>query len=375
MKLIIGGDVAPTESNVKYFSLGDIESLLGKELFSLWNNSDIRIFNLEAPLTDKESPISKSGPNLIAPTLAMKGIKKLNPSLLSLANNHILDQGISGLESTVTLLREEKIPFVGVGNNLIEANKPYIIVSHGMKIGIYACAEHEFSIATENSPGANPFDPLESLDHIKLLKEKSDYVVVLYHGGKEHYQYPSPYLQKVCRKMVEKGADLVTCNHSHCIGCYESYLDSTIVYGQGNFIFDRKVNSEFWKTGLLIKIDFENNNAIDYIPIMKSEEKIRLAKGEDKEKILGSFRERSQEIKKPGFIDDEFQKFALDNIDYYLRHLSGFSKLTSMIDKKLFRGYIIKKKYRKQKRLRIMNFFRNEAHSELIIKALKKLNE
>lgn len=55
---------------------------------------------------------------------------------------------------------------------------------------MYTCAEHEFTIATENTPGANPFDPLESLDHIQELKSKCDFVLVLYHGEKAHYRYP-----------------------------------------------------------------------------------------------------------------------------------------------------------------------------------------
>jgi len=55
---------------------------------------------------------------------------------------------------------------------------------------VYTCAEHEFTIATENTPGANPFDPLESLDHIQELKSKCDFVLVLYHGEKAHYRYP-----------------------------------------------------------------------------------------------------------------------------------------------------------------------------------------
>ena len=69
-----------------------------------------------------------------------------------------------------------------------------------MKIGIYACAENEFTIATDTTAGANPFDPFESLDHIQNLKRSCDYVIVLYHGGKEHYRYPSPYLQKFVGK-------------------------------------------------------------------------------------------------------------------------------------------------------------------------------
>jgi hypothetical protein len=71
---------------------------------------------------------------------------------------------------------------------LKEAAQPYIWEQKGIRVGIYACAEHEFLIATEYSPGATPFDPLESLDHIQDLANKCDYLIVLYHGGKEHYR-------------------------------------------------------------------------------------------------------------------------------------------------------------------------------------------
>ncbi|NOH16234.1 CapA family protein [Clostridium cochlearium] len=104
MKLIIAGDLVPTKSNIDLFNKADISSLLGDELLSLWNSADMRIFNLEVPLTDKENPIAKCGPNLIAPTSTVNGIKALNPSLLTLANNHILDQGEQGLKSTEDII-------------------------------------------------------------------------------------------------------------------------------------------------------------------------------------------------------------------------------------------------------------------------------
>ena len=89
---------------------------------------------------------------------------------------------------------------------------------------------------------------------------------------KEHYRYPSPYLQKVCRKMVEKGANLVVCQHSHCIGSYETYNNSTIVYGQGNFIFNKHDN-EYWNSSLLIKLRFEKGIKVEYIPIVTTQKR------------------------------------------------------------------------------------------------------
>lgn len=363
----------PTQSNMHLFIKGDANALFGDKLLSLLSSADIRIFNLEAPLTDKESQIEKNGPNLIVPTSAINGIKALNPSLLTLANNHILDQGAAGFKSTQEVLNKNDIPFVGIGNNQLEASKPYLIEKNGVKIGIYACTEHEFTAADENTPGANPFDPLKSLDHISKLKDGCGYVIVLYHGGKEHYRYPSPYLQKTCRKIAEKGADLVICQHSHCIGCFEEYKGASIVYGQGNFLFD-DCDSEYWLTGLLINVEIASKPNIEYIPIVKKENTIRLAKGKVFDQILSSFNRRSEEILQQGFIEKEYIKSAEENRDFYLRNFYGFGKWLSIIDRHLLKGRLLKHKYNKKQVLILQNYMECEAHRELILTILKGEN-
>ncbi|MDM5373077.1 CapA family protein [Bacillus bombysepticus] len=371
MTILIGGDVVPTQSNIELFNDGNIKQLLGDRLNSLWESAEIRIFNLEVPLCDEYTPIPKCGPNLIAPVSTIEGIKVLNPSLITLANNHILDQGEQGLTSTQNILKEKEIPFIGAGHNLNEASKPYIFHKDGMKIGVYTCAEYEFTIATDKNAGANPFDPLESLDHISKLKKECDYVIVLYHGGKEHYRYPSPYLQKVCRKISEKGADLVICQHSHCIGCYEAYNGSTIIYGQGNFIFD-KSDSEFWKTSVLVKVTFDNKIGIEYIPIVKTGNTIRLALGEEAKEILKEFEQRSNEILEDAFIEQRYQKFAEEYSQFYLRSFSGYSNFLVRLERKLLKGKLLKKIYNKERLLAMQNFIECEAHRELILAGLQR---
>ena len=269
---------------------------------------------------------------------------------------------------------KNNIPIVGIGDNIYEASKPYIVEKDGLKISVYGCAEHEFLIATEKSAGANPFDPLESLDHIYNFKDESDYVIILYHGGKEHYRYSSPNLQKVCRIMGEKGADLVICQHIHCIGCFEEYSGSTIVYGQGNFIFDHSDN-EYWQTSLLIKIEIENVLNIEYIPIVKKDSVVRLAEEDAVKEILSSFYRRSNEILQDGFIDKQYVKFAEKNIEEYLRSFSGLGKWLSRIDRYLLKGSLVKHKYNKNQLLVIQNYIECEAHRELLIQGLKNKRE
>ena len=371
-KIIIGADVVPTQSNEALFASGDAEALIGSELKELLYSADCRIFNLEVPLTDTETPIKKCGPNLIAPTRTVKGYTALGTDLLTLANNHILDQGKQGLDSTRRVLTENGISYLGAGETPEEAAKPHIFTSTDKRIGVYACTEHEFSIVTEKSAGANPFDPLETPDHILELKSQCDFVIVLYHGGKEHYRYPSPNLQKVCRKLVDKGADLVVCQHSHCIGCEEKYRDGTIVYGQGNFLFDLS-NSNFWQTGILIGLD--DALQINYIPVVKSENKVRLASSVQTANILDAFMKRSQEIRTPGALESRYAEFAQTMADHYLFLMSGNKRsLLFRILNKLsgyrLNKFLLKRRYTEARKLAIINAVECEAHRELLLLGL-----
>lgn len=101
MYFLIGADLVPTDSNIELFKKADTETLLGRELSELLYGATYKIFNLEVPLTDEATPIPKCGPNLISPRACIEGYKGMRVDALTLANNHILDQGVQGLNSTV----------------------------------------------------------------------------------------------------------------------------------------------------------------------------------------------------------------------------------------------------------------------------------
>ncbi len=372
MSIIIGADLVPTKSNFELFSKGNSLELIGEELHSVLSGVDFRIFNLEVPLTDKEEPIAKCGPNLIAPADTVKGYVALGVDLLTISNNHIMDQGEQGFNTTLQLLKDNNIAYVGGGQNLKEACKGFIKEINGKKICVYACAEHEFSIATERICGANPFDPYESFDHVVELKKQSDYLIVLYHGGKEHYRYPSPNLQKTCRKFIEKGANLVLCQHSHCIGCKEDFNGGTIVYGQGNFLFDLR-DIECWQTGLLVKIN--NDFSLEYIPLEKKNNTVRLAKGDSAKHIIDNFNLRSKQMAEEGFIENHYFEYAKANFDEYLYSFSTIKKgfvfrVLNKLSGYKYARWLLRKKYNKNKLLAIKNYTECEAHRELFLKGI-----
>lgn len=375
-QIVIGADFVPTPSNTFLFESGEIESLFGNDLLSIIENASYRIFDLEVPLTNNKAPIKKCGRALIGNPEALNAYKRVQVNLLTLANNHILDQGVEGLLDTIKLLDKNKIQHVGAGKDVISAATPYIFeLDSKDKFGVYACVEHEFSIAEENSPGANPYDPLESFDHVAELASKCDYVIVLYHGGKEFYRYPSPQLQKTCRKFIEKGAKLVITQHSHCIGCKEDYKDGTIVYGQGNFLFDAG-HKLFGQTSLLVCIN-TSTFEVSYIPLERNNNTVRLAKGSAAEEILSSFKRRSLEIQEDGFIEKKYSEFAAQKMDYYLLTAHGigqksyFFRLANKLTGHLLQKMLIKKIYKQDQRLALQNCIECEAHRELFIRGIK----
>ena len=71
-RIIIVGDLFPTEQNFSYFSNGDVESLFGKKIVNLFAKSDYRICNLEGALSDNPGKCRRTGPVKVAATSAIE---------------------------------------------------------------------------------------------------------------------------------------------------------------------------------------------------------------------------------------------------------------------------------------------------------------
>ena len=58
-----------------------------------------------------------------------------------------------------------------------------------------------------------------------IINLECDYLIVLYHGGVQEYRFPTPKLSIICKRMCDKGADLVICQHSQEKGFIEKKFD------------------------------------------------------------------------------------------------------------------------------------------------------
>ncbi len=295
MKTLLLGDTAPVYNTKELFRAKETEKLF-TNVIPYMMDKDFCFVNLECALTETDGKIKKFGPNLAAPLETAEVLKELSVDLCGLSNNHTFDLGVQGIKDTLAALDKVGIDYTGWGKNYEDSRKDYILERDGERIVFITVCEHEYSYALENRMGARPYDEYDTMEDIRKAKANADRVIVIYHGGKEYCRYPSPRLMRLCRAMARNGADVVICQHSHCIGCYEEYEGCHILYGQGNFHFvNKNSNEEGWFTSLGVKYDTKTH-AIEFTPIRALENGISLAEGEDAKEIMAGFEKRNAEL-------------------------------------------------------------------------------
>ena len=322
MKIIFGADLAPIPNlNEELFVKGDAKELFGEEALDIIKGADRFIVNVECALTNSDNAITKCGPNMKADPRCTNALVAAGVTDVVLANNHTFDFGIEGLRDTMAALDEAGIPYTGVGENDTDSRKIYYIdAEEGKKIAIVNVTEREYSYALPDRIGCNPYDTHLTMYDIREAKKNADYVTVIYHGGKEHCQYPSPRVRRMCHEMVYNGADVVLLQHTHCIGCYEQFEGSHIVYGQGNFHFASiKPRFPMWFSGLMVEVDFKGEHPeIKFYPLGLKDKTVHLAKGDEAKEIMDGFYARNEELKNGKWLDGwrDFCHNSPYNYDY-----------------------------------------------------------
>lgn len=362
--IVIGGDVCPMGRIQNAFVEGKADEIF-HDLLDEVASADLSVVNLECPLVSKEMPIEKAGGFVLGANIkCIKGLIASKWNVLNLANNHSFDHGTTGLVETLHTIKESDLAYVGAGVNIQEAQKPFIKEINGQRVVIYSAAEREYSIADEKTAGANPLDLINFASAIRQYKQQGIFIVLI-HGGKEYYTYPSPEMVRRCRFMVDMGADAVICSHTHCPLPWEIYESKPIVYGLGNLIFETiQKQPEGWYEGYLAKLTItETNVSLDVIPYIQSKDSAGAKKMKDGErnKFIEDMRKKSEEVKDDEFMMDRWVEYCRQKRDTYLMILFESNTLMRRIRRILF-----KTKYSKERILAALNLVQCETHQEIL---------
>lgn len=370
INILVAGDYCP---------MGRIADKLDKrnytffdDIKSLTREADYSIVNLECPIVEVEAqPIKKCGPCLKSTTNAIEAMQYAGFDCATLANNHFRDYGDEGCHTTLKELEKANIDYVGGGRNIIEAQKALYKEFGNKRLAIVNFCENEFSIATETSAGAAPIDTVDNYNQITEARKNADYVLVIIHGGHEHYQLPSPRMKKLYRHFITLGADAVVNHHQHCFSGYEYYNGKPIVYGLGNFCFDwkGKINST-WNDGYMVDIKFDDKIDIELIPYKQcnTTPTIEILNKGEQDDFNSRINDLNQIITNDNQLNNSFIKWCdnrrngVESIfkSYHNRYLNAAAS----------RGWI--KRPNNQQELKILlNYILCESHRDISIKILK----
>lgn len=255
INLLIAGDYSPKNRVIAEIERNNA-GIIFEEIAELTSQVDYSIVNFESAVADgTDYPIEKAGINLCCTAPAVKALRNAGFDMVTLANNHFYDFGESSIVKSLEVFETCGLDYVGAGINIEEAAKTFYKEIKDKKIAFISCCEHEFTIATKEHGGSNPLNPIQQFYAIRDAKENADFVIVIVHGGHEHFQLPSPRMKELYRFFIDSGADAVVNHHQHCFSGYEYYKNRPIFYGLGNFCFDEPNHfSKHWNEGVVLQL-------------------------------------------------------------------------------------------------------------------------
>jgi len=219
------------------------------------------VANLESPLTTAASH-KERGASLASDPASVRELKDCNIGAVCLANNHIMDCGLTGLTDTTETLARNAIGFFGAGRSRSGASAPWHWETGGLRIAFLGYA---FSCPTAvagpdpEGAGVQPFAAREAERQIAELRQQGCLVCVSCHGGEEFFRVPSPAYRSALQGLAAAGAHLVIGHHAHVFRGLEVRDGCLIAYGLGNFYMDTPLQRARRGTavGLLLTVELD----------------------------------------------------------------------------------------------------------------------
>ena len=212
---------------------------------------DVKIINLETSVTKSNDYWESKKIHYRMHPDNINCIKAANIDYCSLANNHVLDWGYSGLTETLETLKKANIKSGGAGQNFIKAEMPAVIGVEGKgRVIVFSYGAETSGIpfswaALKDKPGVNLLKDLSD-NTVRQIKEKvgkvkkqGDIVVASIHWGSNWGFHIPPEQIEFAHKLIDDaGVDIIHGHSSHHVKGIEVYKDKPIIYGCGDFIND-----------------------------------------------------------------------------------------------------------------------------------------
>lgn len=242
-------------------------------------DADIAIGNLETTFAGSSRGYS-SYPTFNTPEALAQNLKDIGIDVLSTANNHSLDKGYSGLESTINYLDSVGISHTGTFKSKEEQNDILIKDVSGVKIAFLSYTYGTNGIPVPSGKGycINLIDKDLISKHLELAKkENPDIICVNMHWGVEYQTKPNREQEQLSDFLFENGVDIILGSHPHVLQPMEKRTvtledgttkDGFVIYSLGNFISGQV--KENTKDSIILNLQITKNGETGKISIDKA---------------------------------------------------------------------------------------------------------
>ena len=209
--------------------------------------ADIAVGNLET--TFAGSKVGYSGyPTFNTPEILAKNLKQAGFDVVSTANNHCMDKGYKGIESTIDFLDESDLAHTGTFKSKEDQEKILIKNVKGVSVAFlsFTYGTNGIAIPKDKSYAVNLIDKDLMKSQIDLAKKQNaDVICVSMHWGIEYQTTSNKEQKNLADFLFENGVDVILGNHSHVPQEMEkrtikledgSTKDGFVIYSLGNFM-------------------------------------------------------------------------------------------------------------------------------------------
>ncbi len=239
----------------------------------LLRSCDLRIANLETPVSLERKPVPGARPDYFAPPAAANAIEAAGFDLVTLANNHIHDFGPEGVEATIQALERVGVRWCGVlGPHPRAGVEARLQCPEGGCLAVLAyCGMRNVAVSRHRYRTLEP-DVRRVCNDVRRARDAGCVVVVSIHEGSG--ALPLPDVERTARKALFAGASVVVVHHAHVLGGFERVGSGVIAWGLGNFLAATNNFSDERREGAILRCTLGPGGLVDFdwVPTWISDE-------------------------------------------------------------------------------------------------------
>ncbi len=216
---------------------------------------DIKYWNQETIFGGKERGYS-GYPRFNSPSEFGDNMIDIGFNMVSLANNHSMDQGEKGVLNSVAYWKE-KNNVVWNGQSDSEEDRLGHIYGdvNGIKYAMLSYTMHTNGLPVPSGKPylVNVYNKDKVKEDIEAVRPNVDILFVAMHWGEEYTHKPNSNQRETAKYLSELGVDVIIGAHPHVIQPIEKEGNTIVYYSLGNFISNQ--GDENKRVGLLGTLD------------------------------------------------------------------------------------------------------------------------